>query len=343
MQNIFHVDREKLALKRGLIVVAVVAAAALLEMVFGDAALFGIGALIAAYFVSRVGFHKRGRQRWSYMGIAIAAGVTLSLLSLVVGDDTLRAIILWPVTIYLAGLAVAYGKSVFYAGYFLVFWVLFAMLAASRSPGEPIYYAASFLVGGIIALIVMAVRLRFGWIDDSAMEPTSTPRLRDVAKSDIGVFAAMWALTMAVAVGLGYTFWSVEPFWVASTLLVVMQPDVAKGRRTGIQRAIGSAVGGLLALTIITAFPDFVTSGFFVLYFLVATALCVMFYWANYMIYAFFMTQAVVIYYGHEVGNFTLAGGQRMIGVLLGVVIGIVGLALQSAIIKSRKQRNKTA
>lgn len=272
------------------------------------------------------------------MAIAIVAGVTLSLLAVLVGGSTLRAIILWPVTIYLAGLAVAYGRSAFYAGYFLVFWVLFAMLASSRSPGAPIYYAVSFLVGGIVAVIVMALRVRFGRIDDSKLEPTSAPKLLNVARSDIGVFAAMWALTMAVAVGLGYTFWSVEPFWVASTLLVVMQPDVAKGKLTGIQRAIGSAIGGLLAIAVITAFPDFVTSDLFVLYFLVVTALCVVFYSANYMIYAFFMTQAVVVYYGLEVGSFTLAGGQRVLGVLLGVVIGLIGLALQSAIITSRNK-----
>ncbi|MGZ0712699.1 FUSC family protein (plasmid) [Coraliomargarita sp. W4R53] len=306
-------------------------------------ALFAIGALIAAYFVSRVGVHKHGRQRWSYMVIATVVGVTLSALAILVGGSTLQAMILWPVSIYLAGLSVAYGKSAFNAGYFLVFWVLFAMLAASRSPAEPIYYAASFLLGGVIAIVIMVLRVRFGWIDDAKTEPTSIPKLGDVAKSDIGVFAAMWALTMAVAVGIGYAFWAVEPFWVASTLLVVMQPDVEKGRRTGIQRAIGSTAGGLLAIALIVANPDFAASDLFVIYFLVATALCVMFYAANYLIYAFFMTQAVVAYYGHDVGSFELAGGERVLGVLLGVAIGLIGLGLQSAIIKSRKQRNSVA
>jgi uncharacterized membrane protein YccC len=144
---------------------------------------------------------------------------------------------------------------------------------------------------------------------------------------------------MAVAIAIGYTFWSVEPFWVASTLLVVMQPDVAQGITTGIQRGIGSAFGGMLALALIAIFPGFATSDLFVLYFFAATALCVVFYKANYMIYAFFMTQAVVVYYGFAVDDFTEAGGQRVLGVLLGVVIGLIGLGLQHVILESRHQR----
>jgi uncharacterized membrane protein YccC len=126
---------------------------------------------------------------------------------------------------------------------------------------------------------------------------------------------------------------------VASTLLVVMQPDVAKGVKTGIQRGIGSATGGMLALALIAIFPGFATSGLFVLYFFATTALCVVFYKANYMIYAFFMTQAVVAYYGFAVDDFTEAGGQRVLGVLLGVVIGLIGLGLQHVILESRHQR----
>jgi hypothetical protein len=298
-------------------------------------------AVAAAYFVSRVGVHERGRQRWLYMLVATVVGVGLSALAVLVGDDTLRAVLLWSGTIYVAGLALAYGRSAFYAGYFLVFWVLFAMLTASRSPGEEIDYAASFLLGGIIAIVFIAIRMRFGWIEETDIEPSSTPTptLKQAAQSDIGVFAMLWAFTMAIAIAIGYTFFSVEPFWVASTLLVVMQPDVAKGVKTGIQRGIGSATGGMLALALIAIFPGFGTSDLFVLYFFATTALCVVFYKANYMIYAFFMTQAVVAYYGFAVDDFTEAGGQRVLGVLLGVVIGLTGLGLQHVILESRHQR----
>lgn len=338
IKSIFYIDREKVKPRSGVLLVAVIVGISLIEMVLGEVA---VPALIAAYFVARVGLYERGRERWSYMTIAIVVGAGLSLLALVAGDNTVRAVLLWTVAIYFTGLAVAYGKGIFYACYFLVFWLLLVMLESSRSAAEPWHYVASFLVGGVVALIVMAIRMRFGLIDDSKTDPGGTPKLGDVAKSDIGVFAVMWALTMAIAIAIGYTFWSVEPFWVASTLLVVMQPDVVKGTRTGIQRGIGSAIGGLLALALIAIFPGFVSSDLFLIYFLSVTALCVAFYRANYMIYAFFMTQAVVIYYGHEVGNFNEAGGQRILGVLLGVVIGLVGLGVQSRIVASRKQRNQ--
>lgn len=341
IQDILRIDREHIWVKEGIGVIALLVIAVLFEVLFGEVALY---AIVAAYFVSRVGAHKQGRQRWLYMVAVTVLGTLLSVLTLFVGDNTLRAILLWSGIIYLTGLAVAYGRSTFYAAYFLVFWVLFAMLAASRSPGEPTNYAVGFLLGGAIAMIIMAIRVRFGWVNDTEMEATSTPipTLAEVAKSDIGVFAILWALTMAIAILIGYSFWSVEPFWVASTLLVVMQPDVSKGAKTGIQRGIGSAVGGLLALALIGAFPDFATSYLFLLYFFASVALCVTFYRANYMIYAFFMTQGVVVYYGLVVGDFTEVGGQRVFGVLLGVVIGLIGLGVQHLIIEARKQHTKT-
>ncbi|MGB0099815.1 MAG: FUSC family protein [Nocardioides sp.] len=338
--SIFYVDREGIKPRSGVLLVAAIVGISLIEMVLGEVA---VPALIAAYFVTRVGTHARGGKRWLYMSIAIVVGTGLSLLALVAGDNTVRAVLLWTAAIYFTGLAVAYGRSIFYACYFFVFWLLLVMLESSRSAGEPWHYVASFLIGGVVALIVMTARIRFGLIDDSPTDPDGTPQLRDVATSDIGVFALMWALTMAVAIAVGYTFWSVEPFWVASTLLVVMQPDVAKGTRTGIQRGIGSATGGLLALALIAIFPGFVGSDLLLVYFLAVTALCVAFYRANYLIYAFFMTQAVVIYYGHEVGDFGEAGGQRILGVLLGVVIGLVGLGVQARVIASRHQRNQAS
>jgi uncharacterized membrane protein YccC len=95
----------------------------------------------------------------------------------------------------------------------------------------------------------------------------------------------------------------------------------------------------MLALALIAMFPKLATSDLLILYFFAATALCVMFYKVNYMIYAFFMTQAVVVYYGFAVDDFTEAGGQRVLGVLLGVVIGLIGLGLQHVILESRHQR----
>ena len=340
MTDLLRVDREHLMLREGLVVVVAIMIGALVEAVLGEVAIYAVA---AAYFVSRVGIHQRGPLRWKYMLVATIAGVALSAFALLAGDDTLRAVLLWSGTIYLAGLALAYGRSAFYAGYFLVFWVLFAMLTASRSPGAPIDYAVSFLLGGAVAMIFMAIGVRLGRVEEMDMEPASrpTPTLKQAAQSDVGVFAALWALTMAIAIAIGYTFWSVEPFWVASTLLVVMQPDIANGVKTGIQRGIGSAVGGILALALVGMFPGFAASDLFILYFFATTALCVMFYKANYLIYAFFMTQAVVVYYGFAVDDFTQAGGQRILGVLLGVVIGLIGLGLQQFILEWRHQRTR--
>jgi hypothetical protein len=200
--DVFRVNREHFMLKEALMVVAAIMAGTLVEALLGVVAIYAVA---AAYFVSRVGVHERGRRRWVYMLMATVAGVVLSALAVLVGDDTLRAVLLWSGTIYLAGLALAYGRSAFYAGYFLVFWVLFAMLTASRSPGEGMGYAASFLLGGAVAMVVVAIRVHVGLIDDTEIEASSspTPTLKQAVQSDVGVFAALWALTMAVAIAIG--------------------------------------------------------------------------------------------------------------------------------------------
>jgi hypothetical protein len=47
------------------------------------------------------------------------------------------------------------------------------------------------------------------------------------------------------------------------------------------------------------------------------------------MIYAFFMTQAVVGYYSLSVNNLSEVDGERILGVFLGLVLSFIGLGLQ--------------
>jgi uncharacterized membrane protein YccC len=152
----------------------------------------------------------------------------------------------------------------------------------------------------------------------------------------IGVFAVVRALMVAISIGVGYALWSVEPMWPTITLIVVLQPSESNSIKTGIQRGIGSVAGGILALALIIVFPDFITSNGFIVYLLATSALCVVFYKANCLVYAFFMTQALVAYYALGADDVEQIGGQRIAGVLLGVALGFVGIGIEHLIAHRR-------
>jgi uncharacterized membrane protein YjgN (DUF898 family) len=61
-----------------------------------------------------------------------------------------------------------------------------------------------------------------------------------------------------------------------------------------------------------------------------------------YLIYAFFMTQALVAYYA-EKADVDQVGGQRIVGVLVGVGLGFVGIWIEHLIMKARQPEMQAA
>lgn len=335
LEELFHVDRDQIQVKKGLAAWAALMLLWAFEGAFGSSLAY---AMMAGFLVTFVGRSGDLRTRMVHMGAVTLIGTVIGALAILVGDTAWQAMLLFGVVTYLGGLAANYGKLAATTGYVFILWGLVTMLLATRDTGNADLNAAAFLVGGGVAMVVAAVRVWMGWVDASKPEAAATPRpsVSEAVTSPIGVFAAVRALMVAVSIGLGYALWSLEPMWPTITLIVVLQPTESQSIKTGIQRAIGSVAGGLLALALILIFPDFITSNGFIVYLLATSALCVVFYRANYLIYAFFMTQALVAYYA-EKADVTQVGGQRIAGVLVGVALGFVGLWIEHLIMKARK------
>jgi len=135
------------------------------------------------------------------------------------------------------------------------------------------------------------------------------------------------AVLVGVAVLAGYWLFSLDPLWAGVTVIIVLQPGGEQTVITGIQRAAGSVLGGVATVILIESVS--LSEAALVTGLLVAAALCLMFYKANYFVYAIFVTASLIFYEVLAVDNAFEAGEERIAAILLGVGLALVGLLLQ--------------
>ena len=136
------------------------------------------------------------------------------------------------------------------------------------------------------------------------------------------------ALLVAIAVLVGYQITrDYDPYWVAIVVLVVFLPDTDKATFKAFQRGTGTLAGALAGtalLAVTTSEPVILVA------MLVAAFFTVVFYSANYTIYAFFLTAVIVFYEWFATGEQVGAGGQRLLAAVIGVALAIVGIGLMT-------------
>jgi uncharacterized membrane protein YccC len=156
-------------------------------------------------------------------------------------------------------------------------------------------------------------------------------------RSDLGVWSLVRAVLTVVAVVIGYWLTSnLDPFWTAITVIIVMQPDLDKTLFKAAQRGLGTLVG--VATT--TAVIEVVNSGPpIVVIVLIATFAAIVFYRANYMIYAFFLTNAVMLYYWLAVDHKVSGPALRLTATIIGIALALAGMALVALLGAGQRRR----
>ena len=162
----------------------------------------------------------------------------------------------------------------------------------------------------------------------AAPEKAAAPNVVDVAKSAVGIWSLVRALLVAIAVLVGYQITrDYDPYWVAIVVLVVFLPETDKATFKAFQRGTGTLAGALAGtalLAVTTSEPVILVA------MLVAAFFTVVFYSANYTIYAFFLTAVIVFYEWFATGEQVSAGGQRLLAAVIGVALAIVGIGLMT-------------
>jgi uncharacterized membrane protein YccC len=330
----FHIDRDKLDTRLAAYALVGIAVAAAFE------AIIGVGALQTAFAAIVVMAAGRGaalRSRLVHMGVVTLIGGAFGFFSYISAETAWQAALVLGVVSYLTGLAYALGPELGRAGYVLLLWSV-AVLIGEAHGGDPPATAAAFLIGGAAAMLVVvaaAAHVRRGHSPGRAtvdVRPTEPPRaplsIHGLVRSDIGLWSLLRALLVVVAVPLGYWLTDdLDPFWTVIALMIVFQPDLQQTILKSTQRALGALMGAATATALIATTSS---ETVIVAAALVGTFGAVAFYHANYLIYAFFLTNAVLLYYWLAADHDVSAATERLAATAIGIALAFGGMGLIS-------------
>jgi len=342
IERLVRID-DKLDLRLAVYAVVGILLAAVFE------AAVGVGALqagVAAVVVAVVGRTGDLRTRMVYMAAVTVVGGAFGFLSYVSAETAWQAALVLGVVAYVTGLAYGFGAALGRAGYLLLLWSM-AVLIGEAHGADPPATAAAFAIGGVAAMVVVGVATAIqrspGGVDvlpdhgeDADGPRDRAPSIGAVVASDLGVWSLLRAVLTVVAVVVGYWLTSdLDPFWVAIALLIVLQPDLDQTVFKATQRGLGSLAGVLTAAALLE-FVDYGAA--IVVIVVIATFGAIAFYSANYMIYAFFLTNAVLLYYWLATDHEVSGPSQRLAATIIGIALALGGMALL-ALRTSRRRR----
>ncbi len=269
-------------------------------------------------------------------------------MSYISAETAWQAALVLGVVGYLTGLGYAFGPELGRAGYVLLLWTS-AVLIGEAHGGDPPATALAFLIGGAVAMLVVAAAgavqaVRGGAGDGVPPVPRpnessgSPPSVGGAVRSGIGIWSLLRAVLVVIATLVGYwlTDSDLDPFWTAIVLLIVFQPDLQHTIFKATQRGLGTLVGATTAAALVSVTGS---EPVIVAVALVGTFGAVAFYNANYMIYAFFLTNAVLLYYWFAADQNVSEATERLAATVIGIALAIAGVG----VLKLRERRSIAA
>ena len=328
IRDLFRVDREHLNLRLAAGALVALLIAEVLESVLGIAQ---VQTGLAAFLVLASARSGDVRTRLTRMAVVTLIGGAFGFLGYLSADAAWQAAIVLGAVAYLTGLAYGYGPAAGKAGFFLLVWALAVQIGTAEGTDPPAS-AAAFLIGGVVAIVVMGVLIVLRLVDTSPEEDATatvhpaSPSVAQVASSPVGIWSLVRAILVVISVLVGYQISpNFDPFWVTIVVLVVFLPASDQTIFKATQRGIGTLAGvltGTALLTITTSEPVIALA------LLVAAFFTAAFYSANYLIYAFFLTSAIVFYEWFAAGEQLGAGGERLLAAAVGLPLAFAGIWL---------------
>lgn len=342
-RRLIAIDRSKLRWQLAALAIVALIVCVLLEALIGIAFVqTGVAAVLVILTAGKGGIGSR----FAHMAVVTLVGGLFGFLSYVTAENAWLAAIALAVISYVTGLAYGISRAAGSAGYLLLCWAMAVLIGQSRDE-FPAATSVAFLIGGAVAMIIVglvALVTRGRAFAASEPEPTARTQGADgraglgaLLTSDLGVWNLVRSLLAIVAVLVGYALTTdLDPYWAAIVLLIVFLPDLGQTMFKAVQRGIGTIVGVLTATGLIAAFDADAPVGTVMA---IAAFGAVAFYSANYMIYAFFLTNAVLTYYWLAVDHEMSGPAIRIVDTLVGIALAIGGVALVTLITRRRHAR----
>jgi hypothetical protein len=324
LDPMFVVDRDRVDWRKAL---GGVLAIAIAVWGMGEVGVEGLTAGIAALMVTAAGGKGDLRSRLIRMGRFTLLGTALGALALANDENGWAAMLILGIVAYVGTMASALGHGYAKRGVLLTLWALLALIFGAQDPATGAASLA-FFAGGATAMFVTLVRIWIGAVDAGASDPDDPPlpdhpfrTVTTAMRGQLGVYALLRAVALALAIGLGYWLIPEYRMWAAITVVVVAQPHVGEAVNVAIQRTVGTAIGAAAAVVVAQVLPQndnavavaFLVSGFFL----------VAFQGANYVLFATFLTAMLVFAQRLVQGDAFDAGVARLEATLLGAVIAV--------------------
>ena len=343
IEEILAVDWAQVRFKRALSgLVAVLVAFAFISVVETVALII----VVAALFNVAAANDGPMRERWSVMAQFSIIGAIIGAVAFWSIDDAVAAAAVLGTATYLGTLIAAFGQRQARAGLFLTLWAVLAMILGTGSTA-PLAVSGAFVIGGVVAIAVTAVRL---WIVSEDEADDVTAAVGEAARADVapegsvitrlvwasrgngGTFSLIRAFAVVASTLIGFWLFPDYAFWGAITVIIVVRPSASQTASIAVQRTLGTAVGAVFAVLAVQVFPGnevYALAGFSV-----STFFMVAFMNANYTIFAAFLTSTLVFSLRMVQADAFDAGVERVAATLVGAVISVVTVGIAHVVIR---------
>ena len=335
IEDIVAVDWSQVRFRRAFSGLAAVLVAIALIGLLGNVA--GTTAIAVLFVIMSAG-DGTFQDRWPGMARYTVFGAVLGGLAYASIEAAAGAAVVMGVATYLGTLAAALGPVSTRRGLFLTLWAFLALSLGSTDT-EPWSATMAFLVGGVIAIGITWLRLRFPSEDAAEERDVPDPgdevagarlskvdQLAEAARSPIGLFAVLRTVAVMLAVVLGYAWFESHALWAALTVIIVVKPSTGQTTSLAIQRTLGTAVGAGIAIAVAQVLPSG-DAGVFIA-FMLSAYFMVAFMNANYTLFATFLTATLVFAQRLAEADAFEAGTERLGATLVGAGISIGVMAI---------------
>jgi hypothetical protein len=328
-------DREQFSLRNGVVGLAAIAAAIGFIALFGYV---GIAAVLGAAATLLAAGRGTLRSRLVHGSAVAVAGSLLTVVGIWSGEKGWIAGLVAGLVTFGATLFAAYGKAAVTSAFVLNLWVLLAQgFSASDKTTEGL--AASFLVGGVLAVALQPLRAlashRRGTEplagedldsrpDDAPSAGWATMRAALTPESPIFRFAVIRGLVIGSAALAGAYLFEAYPYWAALAAFVILKSDPAESVASGVHRAVGTVAGAAIAIALVHNIDSRPVLTAVVA---VAAVLMVASQRANEAVYAFFLTIVLLLALRLVQADVETALAERVWATLLGVGLAIAVMA----------------
>lgn len=332
-QDIVVIDWGQVRLKRALSGLAAILVALTFISVAGTVTLVVIVATLFNVAAANDGPMSR---RWVTMAEFSVIGAIVGGLAFWSFESAVGVAAVLGIATYLGTLAAASGQRAARAGLFLTLWAVIAMIMGTADT-DPWVVSAAFIVGGVIALSVTALRLRLthedtaddeeasvGEVEDEDIAPQGSlwMRLRWASSGPMGEFAILRTSAVVLSTFVGFWIAPEYGYWAPMTVIIVVKPSSSQTVSVAVQRTLGTALGALLAVAAVQALPT--SDAYAVIGFVVSAFFMVAFMNANYTLFAAFLTSTLVFAARIAQADAFNAGIDRVFATLAGATISLV-------------------